>query len=182
MQATRTPESRASGRQPPQHQHAQLPPAPSPAAPGTHLLSMRSDEEFLSRFGDAIDDRIAEILDELLEDGRGRLAAGWPQCGQRLARSRPYRRQKKVTGSDQAVGIWPGLRCAGPPACGSRTGRWSARSTAARSERTRRRRQTGPHRAARGRTGTAPRRKGSSAMVEVRVWARAAMLQFGSLL
>jgi len=29
---------------------------------------MRSDEEFLSRFGDAIDDRIAEILDELLED------------------------------------------------------------------------------------------------------------------
>ena len=29
---------------------------------------LRSDEEFLSRFGDAIDDRIAEILDELLEE------------------------------------------------------------------------------------------------------------------
>jgi uncharacterized membrane protein len=28
---------------------------------------MRSEEEFLSRFGDTIDDRIAEILDELLE-------------------------------------------------------------------------------------------------------------------
>ena len=28
----------------------------------------RSDEEFLSRFGDTIDDRITEILDELLEE------------------------------------------------------------------------------------------------------------------
>ena len=41
-------------------------------------------------------------------DGRGRLAGGRPQCGQRLARSWPWRRQKKVTGSDQAAGIWPG--------------------------------------------------------------------------
>jgi hypothetical protein len=41
-------------------------------------------------------------------DGRGRLAGGRSQCGQRLARSRPCRRQKKVTGSDQAAGIWPG--------------------------------------------------------------------------
>jgi len=33
-----------------------------------------SDEEFLARFGDAIDDRVAEILDELLDErnlGRG---------------------------------------------------------------------------------------------------------------
>ncbi len=29
---------------------------------------VRSEEEFLARFGDAIDDRIAEILDELLEE------------------------------------------------------------------------------------------------------------------
>jgi fatty acid desaturase len=28
---------------------------------------MRCEEQFLSRFGDAIDDRIAEILDELLD-------------------------------------------------------------------------------------------------------------------
>jgi hypothetical protein len=27
-----------------------------------------SDEEFLARFGDAIDDRVAEILDELLDE------------------------------------------------------------------------------------------------------------------
>jgi hypothetical protein len=66
MQATRTPAGRASGRQPPQHQHAQLPPAPGPA--GALPLSVRTNEEFLSRFGDAIDDHIAELLDELLEE------------------------------------------------------------------------------------------------------------------
>jgi hypothetical protein len=35
-----------------------------------------SDEEFLASFGDAIDDRVAEILDELLDErnlGRRRL-------------------------------------------------------------------------------------------------------------
>ncbi len=31
-----------------------------------------ADEEFLSRFGDVIDDRIAEILDELLEERNAR--------------------------------------------------------------------------------------------------------------
>jgi hypothetical protein len=31
-------------------------------------LPLPSDEEFLSRFGDTIDDRIAEILDELLTE------------------------------------------------------------------------------------------------------------------
>ena len=63
MQATRTP-SAAN----PRHQGRQPPPAPSPAGPGTQIHTVRSEEEFLSRFGDAIDDRIAEILDELLEE------------------------------------------------------------------------------------------------------------------
>ena len=63
MQATRTP-SAAN----PRHQGRQPPPAPSPAGPGTQILTMRSEEELLSRFGAAIDDRIAEILDELLEE------------------------------------------------------------------------------------------------------------------
>ncbi len=31
------------------------------------IRGMRSDEEFLSRFGDVIDDRVAETLEELLE-------------------------------------------------------------------------------------------------------------------
>ena len=31
-------------------------------------MPLPSDEEFLSRFGDTIDDRIAEILDELLTE------------------------------------------------------------------------------------------------------------------
>jgi len=52
----------------PRHQGRQPPPAPSPAGPGTQILTVRSEEEFFSRFGDAIDDRIAEILDELLEE------------------------------------------------------------------------------------------------------------------
>lgn len=33
----------------------------------TETLAM-SDEEFLARFGDAIDDRVAEMLDELLDE------------------------------------------------------------------------------------------------------------------
>ena len=68
MQATRTPAGRAGAPQPPRHQHTGSPPAPSPAGPGTRFPDLRSDEEFLSRFGDAIDDRIAEILDELLQE------------------------------------------------------------------------------------------------------------------
>jgi hypothetical protein len=43
----------------------QSPPARGPAGPDTHLPT---DEELLARFGDAIDDRIAEIVDELLEE------------------------------------------------------------------------------------------------------------------
>ena len=68
MQATRTSAGRADAPQPLRHQHRGSPSAPSPAGPGTRFLDLRSDEEFLSRFGDAIDDRIAEILDELLEE------------------------------------------------------------------------------------------------------------------
>jgi len=43
------------------------PNSPSSVRPGAHDLSLPllADEEFLSRFGDTIDDRIAEILDEL---------------------------------------------------------------------------------------------------------------------
>jgi hypothetical protein len=63
MQATRTP-SAAN----PRHQGRQPSPAPSPAGPGTQILTVRSEEELLSRLGDAIDDRVAEILDELLEE------------------------------------------------------------------------------------------------------------------
>ena len=83
MQATRTPPSRAPAADP-RHQSTQPPPAPSPAGPGTQILSMPSEEEFLSHFGDAIDDRIAEILDELLEE---RDAA------------RPHRRLPQVLGT-----------------------------------------------------------------------------------
>jgi hypothetical protein len=68
MQATRTSAGRADAPQSPRHQQGASPPAPSPAGPGIRFLDLQSDEEFLSRFGDAIDDRIAEILDELLEE------------------------------------------------------------------------------------------------------------------
>lgn len=39
---------------------------------------MQSTEEFLSRFGDVIDDRVAEVLDEILaeRDARRRLRPG----------------------------------------------------------------------------------------------------------
>ncbi len=63
MQATSTPGSKATDRQPSRHQLAQLPPDP-----GTQILATWPGEEFLFRFGDAIDDHIAEILDELLEE------------------------------------------------------------------------------------------------------------------
>jgi hypothetical protein len=43
----------------------QSPPARRPAGLDAHLPP---DEELLARFGDAIDDRIAEIVDELIEE------------------------------------------------------------------------------------------------------------------
>ena len=65
MQAARTPSSRGRRRQP-----GPVPPRPvtegrGPAGPGAHPPA---DQEFLARFGDAIDDRVAEIVDELLEE------------------------------------------------------------------------------------------------------------------
>lgn len=68
MQATRTPAGTAPATDTPRHPRGQSPPAPRPAGPSTQILDIRSGEEFLSRFGDAIDDRIAEILDELLDE------------------------------------------------------------------------------------------------------------------
>jgi hypothetical protein len=47
------------------HQPRQSAPASGPVGPDTQRSS---DEEFLVRFGDAIDDRIAEIVDELLDE------------------------------------------------------------------------------------------------------------------
>ena len=68
MQASRTTPGTAPATDPPRPPRGQSPPAPRPAGSGTQTLDIRSGEEFLSRFGDAIDDRIAEILDELLDE------------------------------------------------------------------------------------------------------------------
>ncbi len=61
MHATRTPAHRADVTRPAQHPRCQSPPA---------RLDTRlpPDGELLASFGDAIDDRIAEIVDELLEE------------------------------------------------------------------------------------------------------------------
>jgi hypothetical protein len=68
MQATRTPAGTAPATEPPRPPGGQSPPAPRPDGPGTQIPGIQSGEELLSRFGDAIDDRIAEILDELLDE------------------------------------------------------------------------------------------------------------------
>jgi hypothetical protein len=54
----------------PTRDHRGEPDSPSSVEPGARDLSLLlpSDQEFLSRFGDTIDDRIAEILDELLTE------------------------------------------------------------------------------------------------------------------
>lgn len=67
MQATRTPPGRAPVADPGIKASNCHQPQPSPGL-GTQALTMKPEEEFLSHFGDAIDDRIAEILDELLEE------------------------------------------------------------------------------------------------------------------
>ena len=64
MHAARTPDHRADVARPAQRQRWQSP-ARGPAGPDAHLPP---DEELLARFGDAIDDRVAEIVDELLEE------------------------------------------------------------------------------------------------------------------
>jgi hypothetical protein len=68
MRPTHPPAGRPESRQPAHHHRGQS--TPGPAGLNTHILSLASpsDEEFLSRFGDVIDDRIAEILDELLAE------------------------------------------------------------------------------------------------------------------
>jgi hypothetical protein len=65
MHAARTPAHGADVPRPAQHQRWQSPPARGPAGLDAHLPP---DEELLARFGDAIDDRVAEIVDELLEE------------------------------------------------------------------------------------------------------------------
>ncbi|HUC25299.1 MAG TPA: hypothetical protein VMA73_21545 [Streptosporangiaceae bacterium] len=52
----------------PSRDHRTRPTSASGYAADSPGLSFPSDDEFLSRFGDAIDDRIAEILDELLTE------------------------------------------------------------------------------------------------------------------
>lgn len=51
----------------------------------THAHDMRSDEEFLFRFGDVIDDRIAETLDELLEQRHTTPRWRWPRLAGLIA-------------------------------------------------------------------------------------------------
>jgi hypothetical protein len=69
MQPTQIPAGRPDCPQP-DRDHRREPDSPSSVGPGAHDLNLPlpSDEEFLSRFGDTIDDRIAEILDELLTE------------------------------------------------------------------------------------------------------------------
>jgi len=73
MLPTQIPAGRPDRSQPARG-HRGEPDSPSSVGPGTHDLSMLlpSDEEFLSRFGDTIDDRIAEILDEMLTERTAR--------------------------------------------------------------------------------------------------------------
>jgi hypothetical protein len=72
------------------------PNSPSSVRPSAHDLSppWPSDEEFLSRFGDTIDDRIAEIIDDLRPLGASR-RPGVPARSTVLtarARGKPLRR------------------------------------------------------------------------------------------
>ena len=69
MRPTQTPAGRPDSRQPTRG-HCRESHSPGPIGPDAYNLSLPlpSDEEFLSRFGDTIDDRIAETLDELLTE------------------------------------------------------------------------------------------------------------------
>jgi hypothetical protein len=64
VHTARTPANGADVPRPAHHQ-PQSPPARGPA--GLHAR-LPPDEELLTSFGDAIDDRIAEIVDEMLEE------------------------------------------------------------------------------------------------------------------
>jgi hypothetical protein len=69
MRPTQTPAGRPDSRQPVLDDTRQST-SPSTIGPDARYLSrpFPSDEEFLSRFGDTIDDRIAETLDEMLTE------------------------------------------------------------------------------------------------------------------
>jgi hypothetical protein len=69
MPLTHTPTGLPEFRQP-TRDHRGESNSPGSVGPDAHNFSLPlpSDEEFLSRFGDTIDDRIAEILDELLTE------------------------------------------------------------------------------------------------------------------
>jgi hypothetical protein len=69
MRPTQTAAGPPDSRQP-TRDHCRESNSPSSIGPGARnlRLPLPSDEEFLSRFGDTIDDRIAEILDELLTE------------------------------------------------------------------------------------------------------------------
>jgi hypothetical protein len=65
VHTARTPAHGADVPRPAHHQRRQSPPARGPAGLDAHLPP---DEELLAGLGDAIDDRIAEIVDELIEE------------------------------------------------------------------------------------------------------------------
>jgi hypothetical protein len=69
MRPTQTPAGRPDWPEP-AREHCRESNSPGSIRPDAHKLGvpLLSDEEFLSRFGDTIDDRIAEILDELLTE------------------------------------------------------------------------------------------------------------------
>jgi hypothetical protein len=65
VHTARTPAHGADVPRPTHHQRRQSPPARGPARLDARLPP---DEELLACLGDAIDDRIAEIVDEMLEE------------------------------------------------------------------------------------------------------------------
>lgn len=68
MPATRTPTADRAGHQP-LAERGQRRPGPGPGGAGVHVTPDGwPGDELPSRFGDAIDDRIAEILDEMLDE------------------------------------------------------------------------------------------------------------------
>jgi hypothetical protein len=67
MLPTQTPAGQPELRQP-SRPHRRQPNSASGYAADSPGLSFPSDEAFLARFGDTIDDRIAEILDEILAE------------------------------------------------------------------------------------------------------------------
>jgi hypothetical protein len=86
MHAARTPAHWAGVPRPAQHQCWQSPPARGPAGLDAHLPP---DEELLARFGDAIDDRIAEIVTNYSRSGTPRASIDLADTSVRSASSSP---------------------------------------------------------------------------------------------